>query len=85
MAPVSKMLDRARANIVVTTGTMREISYLPPTRSPHKMIDSIYKKPKEERRPSDLQPEWVRHLEVKLDHPVEAQQRALQECRREGQ
>lgn len=41
--------------------------------------DSLRRKPHEEQSLNDLQLQWVKHLKVKLDHPVEAYRRVLQE------
>ncbi|KAI0842938.1 kinase-like domain-containing protein [Hypoxylon sp. FL0890] len=41
--------------------------------------DSLRRKPHEKQGLNDLQREWVKHPEVKLDHPVEAYRRVLQE------
>ncbi|KAI1142884.1 hypothetical protein F5Y05DRAFT_408333 [Hypoxylon sp. FL0543] len=41
--------------------------------------DSLRRKPHEKQNLNELQTEWVKHPQVKLDHPVEAYRRVLQE------
>ncbi|XXG97227.1 26S proteasome regulatory subunit rpn6 [Hypoxylon texense] len=41
--------------------------------------DSLRRKPHEEQSLNDLQLKWAKHLEVELDHPVEAYRQILQE------